>query len=369
MAHKEHRYTPEFLKFDQELDSHLLDTQRRLRDGTFEFGPYRRHWVYVPKKRLVMALPPESRIVQWALYKLLNPFYDRMMIEDSYACREKKGSLKAAHRLQYFLRAAESKHKEYAIIKADISKFFYRVNHDVLKRILRERIEDEKILKILDDIIDSTGYRFGLPRFTNPDEIPFDEWRDDVGIPIGNLTSQLFANVYLDKLDQYCKHVLHVRYYIRYMDDVIMIVPKSEASSILDQVADFLEEALKLDMNRKTSIRKLGKVEFVGYMVSTRELTLRRKTTRRIKRAVRGICRRYFTGDLAQEDFSRRIETYKGMLVHCKADGLRERLNEIYLKEKRRSRNVTDGDNGETVYNPDGSDRACMRTGEADRAD
>lgn len=337
-AHKEHRYTPEYLEFSQNLDGNLLEIQRQVREGTFKFGPYRRHWVYVPKKRLVMALPPESRVVQWAIYGLLNPYYDRIMIEDSYACRVGKGSLAAAHRLQYFLRLVESKPDEYAIIKADISKFFYRIDHEKLKEILQRRIRDKDLMALLGQIIDCDGDKFGLPRFTHPDEVPFEDWLGDVGMPIGNLTSQLFANIYLNELDQFCKHVLRVRYFVRYMDDVIMVVPRKRAHEVLDAAEKFLLEELRLDLNKKTTIQPVGKVEFVGYIVSSRKLTFRRQTTQRIKSAFGGICKRYFAGELTGIEFSRRVETYRGMMLHCEADNLRKRLNEIYLREKERAK-------------------------------
>ena len=336
-ARKAKRYRNEFLAFSNDLDANLQTIQEQVRAGTFVFGPYRRHWVFVPKKRLVMALPCASRIVQWAIYLLLNPFYDRMMIEDSYACRKGKGSLAAAQRLQYWMQQVEGKPGQWYYLKLDISKYFYRVDHAVLLGILADRIKDPQIIALLEMIINCDGEKFGLPRFMSPDDADEFDWLADVGMPIGNLTSQLFANIYLDQLDQFCKHVLHIRHYIRYMDDVVILAKtKEEAQEYLRAIAEFLQTVLHLDLNSKTTIRPVGRIEFVGFMVSARELKLRKATIRRMKEAMRAISRKLFTGEMSREDFDRRVASYKGMIQHCKNEGLRRRLNEIYLHAKER---------------------------------
>lgn len=355
-ARKAKRYRNEFLAFSNDLDANLQTIQEQVRAGTFVFGPYRRHWVFVPKKRLVMALPCASRIVQWAIYLLLNPFYDRMMIEDSYACRKGHGSLAAAQRLQYWMQQVEGKPGQWYYLKLDISKYFYRVDHAVLFEILADRIKDPQLMALLDMIINCDGEKFGLPRFMSPDDADEFDWMADVGMPIGNLTSQLFANIYLDQLDQFCKHVLHIRHYIRYMDDVaILAKTKEEAQEYLRAIAEFLQTVLHLDLNSKTTIRPVGRIEFVGFMVSARELKLRKATIRRMKEAMRAISRKLFTGEMSREDFDRRVASYKGMIQHCKNEGLRRRLNEIYLHAKERygggENNESSSDHSRTIGN------------------
>lgn len=282
-----------------------------------------------------MALPYASRIVQWAIYLELNPFYDRMMIEDSYACRKGKGSLAAAKRLQYWLQQAESKPGKQYVLKLDISKYFYRVDHAVLLDILGERVKDPKLMRLLDNIINCDSERFGLPRFMGPEDVEDEDWLFDRGMPIGNLTSQLFANIYLDQLDQFCKHVLHIHRYARYMDDVVILADsKEQANEYLEQITRFLADRLHLDLNRKTCIRPADRVEFVGYIVTARELRLRKATVRRIKGAFRGICKLYFAGEMSKEAFDRRVASYSGMIEHCPNEKIKVRLNEIYLHAK-----------------------------------
>lgn len=338
-AMKQKRYRDEILAFSNDLDANLLEIQEQMRAGTFHFGPYRRHWVYIPKKRLVMALPFSSRIVQWSVYQELNPFYDRMMIEDSYACRKDKGSLAAAKKLQHWMRIADGKPGQWYVLKLDISKYFYRVDHEILLQVLGERIKDPQLMDLLQNIINCDGERFGLPRFMGPDDVDDDEWLDGIGMPIGNLTSQLFANIYLDQLDQFCKHQLGIKRYIRYMDDIIILAPDKEtANRWKDKIGQFLQERLHLDLNRKTAVRPADRIEFVGYIVTAKNLKLRKSTTRRIKSAFRGICGKYFAGEMTKAEFDRRVASYKGMIKYCKADNLKERLNEIYLHAKEKAK-------------------------------
>ena len=185
-ARRQKRYRPEVLKFSSDLDANLLTIQAQLRDEAFHFGPYRKHWVYVPKKRMVMALPFDSRVVQWAIYLELKPFYQKLMIEDSYACLDDKGSLAAAQRLQYWLRQIEHKPGWYSL-KLDISKYFYRIDHAVLLNILSQRIKDDRLMRLIENIVNCDGEKFGLPRFMGPDDVEAEEWLGDVGMPIGNL--------------------------------------------------------------------------------------------------------------------------------------------------------------------------------------
>lgn len=333
-ARRQKRYRPEVLKFSSDLDANLLTIQAQLRDEAFHFGPYRKHWVYVPKKRMVMALPFDSRVVQWAIYLELKPFYQKLMIEDSYACLDDKGSLAAAQRLQYWLRQIEHKPGWYSL-KLDISKYFYRIDHAVLLNILSQRIKDDRLMRLIENIVNCDGERFGLPRFMGPDDVEADEWLGDVGMPIGNLTSQLFANIYLNELDQFCKHRLRIRKYDRYMDDTVALAPdKATANGWKDEIEGFLAERLRLDLNRKTAIRPANQnIEFVGYILNAHSLRLRKPTVRRMKSAYRGICARYFSGQMTEQEFKRRVAAYEGMMRHTDNTGLRYQMNKIYMHE------------------------------------
>lgn len=340
-ARKGKRYRSEIMRFADDLEGHLFLIQEAMLAGTYRIGPYRRLWVYIPKKRLVMALGFADRIVQWSIYQLLNPFCDRLMIEDSYACRVGKGSHKAAERLQYWLRQIDRKPGPgWYFLKLDISKYFYRVDHARLLGVLRKRITDDRLLAFLEGVINSDAEPFGLPPGCSPDEVALNDWIYDAGMPIGNLTSQLFANIYLNELDQFCKHQLHIHYYIRYMDDVIILAPdKQQLHRIKASIEAYLHEALALDLNDKTAIRPVSMgIEFVGIRTWATHCTLRKSTVRRLKSEARSISEKYLTGQMSAEDFHRRAASFNGLLSHTNSASLRWRLNEIYLRAAARNK-------------------------------
>lgn len=159
--------------------------QQGMMNGSYVLGPYRKLWVYVPKKRLVMALDYPDRIVQWSLYLYLNPIYDRLFIEDSYACRKDKGSHKAAKRLQYWMCQVQRKPGPgWYCLKLDISKYFYRVNHEKLLAILERRVKDPAMMAFIRGVVNSRAEPFGLPRWRTPQDTPPEEWLYEVGMTI-----------------------------------------------------------------------------------------------------------------------------------------------------------------------------------------
>lgn len=331
-ARKGKRYRDDVLVFTDKLEENLIEIQNELIWQTYKVGKYRQFYVKEPKLRLVMALQYRDRIVQWAIYRKLYPYYDKQFIEDSYACRRDKGSHKAADRLQYWLRQVSRKPGKWYYLKLDISKYFYRVDHLVLLDILSRRIKDLRLMRLLEEIINSEDTRFGLPAGLSPEECTEDMWLSDVGMPIGNLTSQLFANLYLNELDQLCKHELKLHYYIRYMDDVIILLDdKRELARLKEIIEEFLNGVLHLDLNKKTAIRpcSLG-VDFVGYHIWATHRKLKKQTARRMIRNVKRMCEEVTAGNMSKEEFERTAASYNGVLQHCNSYGLRRKLNEIY---------------------------------------
>jgi len=333
-ARKGKRYRYDVLEFTNNLEGNLINLSNHLIWESYEVGPYHPFYVYEPKKRLVMSLQFPDRVVQWAIYNELYPFFDKMFIGDSFACRRDKGSHRAADRLQYWLRQVDRKPQKWYYLKLDISKYFYRVDHAVLEDILARRIKDERLLGLLHKIINSEDTKFGLPAGMAPDECPDDMWLYDVGMPIGNLTSQLFANIYLNELDQFCKHVLRAHYYVRYMDDIIILSnDKRQLAEWKDEIAVFLSDNLHLDLNNKTAIRptSLG-VDFVGYHIWATHRKLKVQTARRMIRHVNIMCEMLKTGEMDREAFDRVAASYGGVLQHCDSYGLRCKLNKIFLE-------------------------------------
>lgn len=333
-AAKGKRYRDDVLNFSQALGENLIVLLVEIEQEVYQVGTYSVFYVTRPKRRMIMALKFRDRVVQWAIYRQIFPLFDKGFIFDSYACRKDKGAHAALDRLQYWMRQCDRRTGEWYSLKMDISKFFYRVNHEILLDILGRKIKDPALMRLLATIINSETQLFGLPAGTNPEDVPPEERLADVGIPIGNLTSQMFANIYLDRLDQHAKHVLKVHYYIRYMDDIIILGPDKKAlAQLWAEIEVFLEDALELQLNSKTSIQPLKQgVEFVGMRVWPTHRKLRKSTARAIKRHLIDLLEQYKAGTVSAETLHRAIDSYKGVLKHCNSYGLRKKLNQIYAR-------------------------------------
>lgn len=324
-ARKSKRYRDEVLRFSANLESNLIQLQNELIWKQYKVSRYREFYVYDPKKRLIMALPFRDRVVQWAIYRVINPLLDRQFIYDSYACRVGKGTHKAADRLQYWLRYLDRRYSKVYVLKQDISKYFYRVDHAVLKGILRKKIADRDLLWLLDTIIDGDGQKFGIP--LGDHDFEFDRLAD-IGMPIGNLTSQLFANLYLNEADQYAKHQLRLKYYIRYMDDILVLHPdKKYLHEVKEVLGAFLTDELHLTLNRKTGIRLANQgIDFVGYRIWPTHRRVRRRTVKKIKQRLRQMAAEYAAGLLSLEEINAVVQSYIGHLSHADTYRLRQKL-------------------------------------------
>ncbi|MDO4650192.1 MAG: RNA-directed DNA polymerase [Eubacteriales bacterium] len=277
---------------------------------------------------MIMSITFPHRIVQWAIYRVINPILIKGYIEDSYGCVPGRGQLSAMKRLQSWVLSVHRKPGNWYYLKLDISKYFYRISHRVLKKILAKKIKDRRLLELLYGIIDCEHTPFGLPPGKGPGEVPLEDRLFDVGMPVGNLLSQVFANVYLDTLDQFCKRVLRIRYYIRYMDDIIILSnSKKELHLWKDEIQKFLEEKLELSLNQKTCIRPVSQgIEFVGYRIWPYYTTLRKSTTLQIKRDMRHKAEEYRTGKVPLKEVTESLKGRLGMLKHCDCKAFKTEL-------------------------------------------
>lgn len=339
------RYNKDALVYNLDAWAMVQEIRNEIFNGTYSIDRYYIFYVYEPKKRMIMSISFKHRIVQWAIYRVINPVLVKGYIEDSYGCIPGRGSLSAMQRLKYWVVMASRKEEQWFYLKLDISKYFYRISHRVLKKILAKKIKDKRLLKVLYSIIDCEHTPFGLPLGRSPGDVPLEERLFDVGMPIGNLLSQLFANVYLNELDQYCKRELQIRFYIRYMDDVIILCnSKLQLRIWKDQIEQFLLQELELHLNKKTCIRPIGQgIEFVGYRIWADRVVIRKSTTLRIRRALRGMAAKYTDYKITMQDFSETLQSYLGMLEHCDSDALINKiLDEIVLTHNKE--NQEEGD-------------------------
>lgn len=327
-ARKNKRYRGDVLEFTAHLEENLIQLQNELIYKTYRVGRYREFYVYEPKKRLIMALQFRDRVIQWAIYRHLNPWFDKQFIYDSYGCREGKGTHRAADRLQYWVRQVNRKKERYYYLKLDISKYFYRVDHKALMDILRRKIEDEDLLELLDRIINCEHTAFGLPAFTDPADCPKEDRLLDAGMPIGNLSSQLFANIYLNELDQYVKQELRIHYYIRYMDDIIILhQDKRYLHEVKDEIETFIMDKLRLNLNKKTAIRPISQgIEFVGYRIFPTHRKLKKASAKKMKARLKYVRAAFERGEIDAESLRATEASYLGVLKHFNSHGLRKAL-------------------------------------------
>lgn len=324
-AAKGKRYRNEVLAYSFNVDENLRKLREELLNETYVVGAYREFYVRYPKPRLVMALGFRDRIVQWAIYRQLNPCIDKRFIAHSYGCRKGKGTLAAAQCLENWIKKIHRKPdaREWVIIKGDISKYFYRINHEKIMEIYAGITDDAWFLRLMKSIIDNPDIPFGLPPGMAADDCPKSERLYDVGMPIGNLSSQETANIYLDRLDQYCKHVLKLHYYVRYMDDFCIAIRREKAEAVLRKIGQFLRDELLLDISPKSRILPAWReIEFVGYMVSYHGLRLRKKTEQHIKSSLKHVAELYADGLISLEDAMQSVRSYHGIAKHCNADTL-----------------------------------------------
>lgn len=332
------RYRDEVIYFTLDLGKNIHEIQGELLNQTYKVGPYREFYVRYPKPRLVMALGFRDRIVQWAIYRVLNPYLDKRYIDHSYGCRKAKGTLAAAEKFQNWQQLISRKKDkdEWYVIKGDVSKYFYRVNHEKVIDTYHNVSSDKWFIWLISTIINNPEVPFGLPPGTKPDDCPREKRLFDVGMPIGNLTSQETANLLLDALDQFSKHSLHHHFYIRYVDDFETIVKGYDnAKKAYEQTAQFLKNELYLDISPKSKIQKaIAPVEFVGYLITPHGIRMRKKTTKHIKKSLKHVMKAYANGEIEYDKAMETVTCYLGMCKKCNGHNMRRWIFENFVLQR-----------------------------------
>ena len=240
-----------------------------------------------PKTRTISKSAFRDRIVHHALCNIIESIFEKGFIYDSYANRKGKGTLAAIQRFDYFLRKASHNHAlipgtnkiKSFVLKADIKKYFENVDHDTLMAILKKKIKDQKVLWLIQTIL--RNYEPNSKR---------------IGMPLGNLTSQFWANVYLNELDQFVKHRLKAKYYLRYVDDfVILHHSQQQLKKYYDEISHFLSSQLKLQLHPdKSKIVPLHRgTAFLGLRIFSEKKMIQKKNLRRFKHKIATLCSNY----------------------------------------------------------------------------
>lgn len=320
-ARKDKRYRRDVLEFSHDLERNLIQLQQDLIDETYQIGLHREFFIYEPKKRLITALPFRDRVMQWAIQLIIEPYFENRFYHHSYACRPGKGAHLAVKNVQNELRRLERLPGKTYYLSMDISKFFYRVDHEIEEQIYERRFKDRKLLNLLKVIRDANGEKFGIPL---GDHFYEQERESDVGMAIGDLLSQLRAGVYLNEADQYIKHDMKVESFYRYMDDFLIFSKcKKELRGILEEVELFLGAELGLQLNNKTMIAPAaGGIDFVGYRIWSTHVKVRKSTAKRMTRACKFFVKAFRNEWMEAEDVRSRLMSFWGVIKHADAYGL-----------------------------------------------
>lgn len=306
--------------FERNLEDNIFNLYEDLITKNYKHQPYQTFHIWDPKFRVISKAEVRDRVVHHLVFKYLEKIYQPLFIHHSYSCQKGKGVHKAVNDLETALRKASKNYTNNIwSLKMDIRKFFASVDHEILLRQLKRRIYNPDILWLLREIIDS---------HSSPNHL-------GKGVPIGNLTSQIFANIYLNELDYYVKFNLKEKYYFRYADDFIFLNDKREyLEEIKNLICQFVCDELKLDVHPQKII--LGKynqgIDFLGYVLLPHHRALRTKTKKRMFKKVN---RRVedFNQDLIDDyELNQSLQSYFGMLKHCNSYGLETKLkNEVWM--------------------------------------
>jgi retron-type reverse transcriptase len=308
--------------FERDLEDNIFQLHEELKTQQYEHLPYEHFCVTDPKQRFISKATVRDRLVHHMVFNELSDIFDNQFIHLSLSCRKGKGIHFGIRHLQRMIKmiSANGTKPCYAL-KMDIKRFFDTINHKILKALIRKRVYDDKVLKIIDSIIDS---------FTKNEK--------NTGIPLGNVTSQLFANVYLHVLDDFIKQTLREKYYLRYSDDFIILSSEEHhLKSLIILIREHLKNTLKLELHpNKIIIRKLNQgIDFIGYVLFSKHILLRARTKQRMKKRLQKTHESYLEESLDGATFDQRLQSYLGILSHANENTLATALkNAFWVRDK-----------------------------------
>ncbi len=290
--------------FERGLMSNIFSLHHDLTTKQYQHSAYEAFNISDPKPRNIHKASVRDRLLHHAIYRVMYPFFDKTFISDSYSCRIGKGTHKAIKRFQRFAYQTSSNHTRTVwVLKCDIKKFFANIDHSILLGVLKQYIPSPGTMRLLENII----YSFQ----TIPGK----------GLPLGNLTSQLFVNIYMNEFDQFMKHELKTRFYVRYADDLVVLsADRNRLNSLVSQIQQYLSEKLYLTLHsKKVSIQTMASgVDFLGWVHFPTHRVLRTATKRRMIQRVHD----YPTPET--------LQSYLGLLRHGETYDMRQQLLSSY---------------------------------------
>ena len=317
------RYSPRAAAFDFAWESNLLRLQKELDTGTYQCGAYRNFYIHDPKRRRISAAPFRDRVLHHAVVRVLEPIFERRFIYDSYACRRGKGTHRALDRAQHYLR------RHAYCLKTDIVRFFPNVDHGVLLQVLATNIGDQRLMALLRQIA-ASGEGVLADEATDgyfPGDDLFAALRPK-GLPIGNLTSQFFANVLLDVVDHFVKEDLRAPGYVRYADDFLLF--GDSKAELWDYRAAIVERLAMLRLTlheRKTQVRPCRNgVKFLGLILHRDGRRLQQRVIRRFSRRLRRFRLLYRYGMAGPREISGSVRAWLSFAEEANSTGIRRAI-------------------------------------------
>lgn len=303
-------------KFEINLENNLFELNNLLISGKWRPDPYEEFSVCDPKLRKIHKASVRDRVLYQAVYRILYQIFDPSFIFHSYSSRNSKGIYAGINSLEKYINKVSKNHTQPCyILKCDIRKFFDSIDHIVLFNLIFKKVSDEKILYLIKQIIHSF------------------EKTNGKGLPLGNVTSQIFSNIYLNELDQHIKHNLKAGYYVRYCDDfVIVSYSKIFLDVCLEKIKIFCKEKLLLDIHpNKIIFRKVHQgIDFLGYVMLPHRRVLRTRTKNRLLKKLANLKILFNTGLIKKEYLKQVVQSYLGLLSHCKGENIVQQIERIF---------------------------------------
>ena len=307
-------------RFEYHLEQNIFELHRNLVSGSYRHGSYYGSYIHDPKQRHIHKASVRDRVLHHAIVSVINPMFEETFIATSFSCRVGLGTHKGVDVLEGKARAmAKNGTAPCFVLKCNIRKFFDSVDHDILLGILRKRIKDDAAMRLITEIVES---------FSSSQSTPFDR----KGLPIGNLTSQLFANAYMNEFDQFIKHDLKVKQYARYTDDFAIIASdRVYLENLIEPISRFLNDRLVLELHpKKISIGKLHNgIDFLGYVVFPKHRLVRAKTRHRMFTKFAMKIEGYRAGTVTEGSLIASLQSYLGVLSHADAFQLGEEIKNL----------------------------------------
>ena len=299
----------EIIMFNLKQEEYIMWLLEQLKNKKYKHGGYTTFYVTEPKLRKIEKSRYIDRIVhRWLVDNFLAPAFIPQFISTTYACIKNKGMHKSCLDLQKAMKHCKNIWNNYYILKMDVSKYFDSINKKILLQIINKKIKDKNIIWLINEIIYAQ--------------------KREKGLEIGNYTSQIFANIYLNEIDQYIKQKLKIKYYYRYMDDsVVLTKTKKQAIDILRKIKKYLKEKLELELNKKTQIFKSKQgVNFCGYKINEYRLKIRDKGKRKLKNKVKKLKNKIKAGELTCKQAYKYLAGHLGYIKIANTYNLESKL-------------------------------------------